>query len=166
MGTSVRPERRTAGDSLTKATMGRSRESTSPTRTFEASAPVGIFFIKWRSTWKFKSTPTVWEPSPHTSITLLTTYIHASFYDLTYFSHTTSLNPYNNSLWRIRLANQTHSLFKKWSHQDPERWSWLAHDHRASKRENLNLGFWFEFHYAMHPQSKCFWNSRSNCFHF
>ena len=55
---------------------------------------------------------------------------------------------------------------KKWSHQDLERWSWLAHDNRASKRENLNLEFWFEFHYAMHPQSKCFWNSRSNCFHF
>jgi hypothetical protein len=46
IGTSVRPERRMAGDSLTKATMGLSKVSTSPTRTFEASAPVGIFFMK------------------------------------------------------------------------------------------------------------------------
>lgn len=38
-GTSVRPVSSTAGQSRTKAMMGRSRKSTSPTRTLEASAP-------------------------------------------------------------------------------------------------------------------------------
>lgn len=50
-GTSVRPVIRTAGDSRTKAIMGFSRKSTSPTSTLEASAPGGIFFMKFMSTW-------------------------------------------------------------------------------------------------------------------
>lgn len=49
-GTSVRPVMRTAGDSRTKAMMGFSRKSTSPTSTLEASAPGGIFFMKFMST--------------------------------------------------------------------------------------------------------------------
>lgn len=49
MGTSVRPLSSTAGDRRTKATTGRSRKSSSPTKTLEASAPGGIFFMKWRS---------------------------------------------------------------------------------------------------------------------
>lgn len=51
-GTSVRPVSRTAGDRRTKAMIGRSRKSTSPTRTLEASAPGGIFLMKFMSTWK------------------------------------------------------------------------------------------------------------------
>lgn len=49
-GTSVRPVIRTAGDSRTKAIIGFSRKSTSPTSTLEASAPGGIFFMKFMST--------------------------------------------------------------------------------------------------------------------
>lgn len=49
MGTSARPLSSTAGAKRTKATTGRSRNSSSPTRTLEASAPGGIFFMKWRS---------------------------------------------------------------------------------------------------------------------
>lgn len=49
MGTSARPLSSTAGARRTKATTGRSRNSNSPTRTLEASAPGGIFFMKWRS---------------------------------------------------------------------------------------------------------------------
>lgn len=49
-GTSVRPVMRTAGDSRKKAMMGFSRKSTSPTSTLEASAPGGIFFMKFMST--------------------------------------------------------------------------------------------------------------------
>ena len=49
MGTSARPLSSTAGDRRMKATTGRSRNSSSPTRTLDASAPGGIFFMKWRS---------------------------------------------------------------------------------------------------------------------
>lgn len=49
-GTSVRPVIRTAGANRTKAIMGFSRKSTSPTSTLEASAPGGIFFMKFIST--------------------------------------------------------------------------------------------------------------------
>lgn len=49
-GTSVSPVRRTAGERRIKAMIGRSRKSTSPTKTFEASAPGGIFFMKFMST--------------------------------------------------------------------------------------------------------------------
>lgn len=49
MGTSAKPLSSTAGANRTNATTGRSRNSSSPTRTFEASAPGGIFFMKWRS---------------------------------------------------------------------------------------------------------------------
>lgn len=49
MGTSARPLSSTAGANRTKATTGRSKNSSSPTRTLEASAPGGIFFMKWRS---------------------------------------------------------------------------------------------------------------------
>lgn len=51
MGTSVSPVSSTAGERRTKATMGLSRKSSSPTSTLEASAPSGIFFIKCMSTW-------------------------------------------------------------------------------------------------------------------
>lgn len=51
MGTSARPFSSTAGARRTNATTGRSRNSSSPTRTLEASAPGGIFFMKWRSIW-------------------------------------------------------------------------------------------------------------------
>ena len=49
MGTSARPLSSTAGARCMNATTGRSRNSSSPTRTLEASAPAGIFFMKWRS---------------------------------------------------------------------------------------------------------------------
>lgn len=49
MGTSARPLSSTAGARRMKATTGRSRNSSSPTRTLDASAPGGIFFMKWRS---------------------------------------------------------------------------------------------------------------------
>lgn len=49
MGTSARPLSSTAGARRTKATTGRSKNSSSPTRTLDASAPGGIFFMKWRS---------------------------------------------------------------------------------------------------------------------
>lgn len=52
MGTSARPLSNTAGARRTNATTGRSRNSSSPTRTLEASAPGGIFFMKWRSIWE------------------------------------------------------------------------------------------------------------------
>lgn len=52
MGTSARPFSSTAGARRTNATTGRSRNSSSPTRTLEASAPGGIFFMKWRSIWE------------------------------------------------------------------------------------------------------------------
>ena len=52
MGTSVSPVSSTAGDRRTKATMGLSRKSSSPTSTLEASAPSGIFFMKCVSTWR------------------------------------------------------------------------------------------------------------------
>lgn len=44
-GTSVRPPSVVACASRTKATKGLSRKSTSPTRTLEASASLGIFFM-------------------------------------------------------------------------------------------------------------------------
>ena len=44
MGTSVRSPSNTELASLTNAIIGLVRKSTSPTRTFEASAPGGIFF--------------------------------------------------------------------------------------------------------------------------
>lgn len=44
------PVIRTAGDKRTKAVIGFSRKSTSPTSTLEASAPGGIFFMKFMST--------------------------------------------------------------------------------------------------------------------
>lgn len=50
IGTSVNPESNIAGDNLTKATTARSKNSSSPTKMFEASAPGGIFFMKCRST--------------------------------------------------------------------------------------------------------------------
>lgn len=50
IGTSASPWSKTAGDNLTKATTVLSRNSSSPTKMFEASAPGGIFFIKCRST--------------------------------------------------------------------------------------------------------------------
>lgn len=50
-GTSVNPERRTAGASLTNAIIGLSKKSTSPTRTLDASAPEGIFLMKFISTY-------------------------------------------------------------------------------------------------------------------
>lgn len=53
MGTSANPLRSTAGERRTNATTGFSRNSNSPTRMFEASAPGGIFFIKWRSICRF-----------------------------------------------------------------------------------------------------------------
>lgn len=49
MGTSASPLSSTAGARRMKATTGRSRNSSSPTRTLDASAPGGIFFMKWRS---------------------------------------------------------------------------------------------------------------------
>lgn len=51
IGTSVSPDRRTAGLNLTKAMIGRSKNSTSPTKTFDASAPGGIFLMKFMSTY-------------------------------------------------------------------------------------------------------------------
>lgn len=54
MGTSVSPVSSTAGERRTKATMGLSRKSSSPTSTLEASAPSGIFFMKCMSTWRDK----------------------------------------------------------------------------------------------------------------
>lgn len=56
MGTSVRPPNSTAGESRTNATTGFSRNSSSPTKMFDASAPGGIFFIKWRSICRFHTT--------------------------------------------------------------------------------------------------------------
>lgn len=50
-GTSVNPERRTAGANLTNAMIGLSKKSTSPTKTLDASAPVGIFLMKFMSTY-------------------------------------------------------------------------------------------------------------------
>lgn len=50
-GTSVSPESRTAGASLTNAMMGLSKKSTSPTSTLDASAPEGIFLMKFMSTY-------------------------------------------------------------------------------------------------------------------
>lgn len=44
------PVSNTAGERRTKATMGLSRKSSSPTKTLEASAPSGIFFMKCMST--------------------------------------------------------------------------------------------------------------------
>lgn len=52
IGTSASPVSSTAGDNLTKATTARSRNSSSPTKMFDASAPGGIFFMKCRSTWE------------------------------------------------------------------------------------------------------------------
>lgn len=52
IGTSATPVSSTAGDNLTKATTARSRNSSSPTKIFDASAPGGIFFMKCRSTWE------------------------------------------------------------------------------------------------------------------
>ena len=52
IGTSANPCSSTAGDSLTNATTVRSKNSNSPTKMLEASAPGGIFFIKCRSTWE------------------------------------------------------------------------------------------------------------------
>lgn len=52
MGTSVSPVNNRAGERRTNATMGLSRKSSSPTSTLEASAPVGIFFIKCVSTYE------------------------------------------------------------------------------------------------------------------
>ena len=46
-GTSVRSPRIEASWSLMKAEKGFSRKLTSPTRMLEASAPLGIFFMKW-----------------------------------------------------------------------------------------------------------------------
>lgn len=43
------PERSTAGVRRTKATMGWRRKSSSPTSTLDASAPMGIFFMKCSS---------------------------------------------------------------------------------------------------------------------
>ena len=43
-GTSVKSPKTTGWTSRMKAETGFSRQSTSPTRTFEASAPAGIFF--------------------------------------------------------------------------------------------------------------------------
>ncbi len=45
-GTSVRSPNMTASLSLIKAERGLSRTFNSPTRMFEASAPLGIFFMK------------------------------------------------------------------------------------------------------------------------
>lgn len=50
-GTSVSPDRRTAGASRTNAIIGLSKKSTSPTKTLDASAPVGIFLMKFMSTY-------------------------------------------------------------------------------------------------------------------
>lgn len=51
MGTSVIPDRSTAGVRRTKATRGWWRKSSSPTSTLDASAPLGIFFMKCSSAW-------------------------------------------------------------------------------------------------------------------
>ena len=51
-GTSVRSPRIAASCSRMKAEKGFSKKSTSPTRMLEASAPFGIFFIKWLLTLK------------------------------------------------------------------------------------------------------------------
>lgn len=51
MGTSVSPVSSTAGDRRTNATMDLSKKSSSPTSTLDASAPVGIFFMKCVSTY-------------------------------------------------------------------------------------------------------------------
>lgn len=59
-GTSVRPERSTAGESLTKAIIGLSKKSTSPTNTFDASAPEGIFLMKFISTYSYKDETSVY----------------------------------------------------------------------------------------------------------
>lgn len=66
-GTSVRPVSSTAGDRRMKAMIGRSRKSTSPTRTLEASAPGGIFFMKFISTWNTHKA----ELHPRSDITII-----------------------------------------------------------------------------------------------
>ena len=53
-GTSVRSPRIAASCSRMKAEKGFSKKSTSPTRMLEASAPFGIFFIKWLLTLREK----------------------------------------------------------------------------------------------------------------
>lgn len=51
-GTSVRSPRIAASCRRMKAEKGFSKKATSPTRMLEASAPFGIFFMKWLLTLK------------------------------------------------------------------------------------------------------------------
>lgn len=141
--------------------MGRFRVSTSPTRTFEASAPVGIFFMKWRSTWKSKEPLRTWEPLPQTSITLLMPYIHMSFYDLTSF-----LTCFIWSLQELCKVDKRFFLFCFLIKQLRPRQGKLTSSGQELLGENLNQVLWSESIIPCFLKENCFWSSRSNFPHF
>lgn len=53
-GTSVKSPNKTDWERRTKADSGFSKKSTSPTKIFDASAPCGIFRIKWAFPYKIQ----------------------------------------------------------------------------------------------------------------
>lgn len=98
-GTSVMPGSRTAGVRRTKATTGWRRKPSAPTRTLDASAPTGIFFMKCSSAWgttnhfqaapprpaarpaaEFAAAPALQAPRSGERLTLLRSIVTASWF--------------------------------------------------------------------------------------
>lgn len=90
IGTSASPVSSTAGDNRTNATTARSRNSSSPTKMFDASAPGGIFFMKCRSTWeKYNKL----QPKSYSKGFFSLCFVDRDFliYNLSYFSYAVPL---------------------------------------------------------------------------